>query len=158
MVNASSLLWLVGKIARSDQLRLTRYFVAGVGVSIGYTLTVVALVHWLSFVSAEVANAASLILWTIISYVVHREWTFRFDGGYGRSAARFIFIFVAKLVASIAVIALITRYYQSSYLIGVVVNWVVLPLISYVGMKLWVFRPHVSSAELRAAGNRRDRE
>jgi hypothetical protein len=52
---------------------------------------------------------------------------------------RFIFMFVLKLLASVAVIAFITRYYQSSYLIGVVLNWVVLPLISYVAMKLWVF-------------------
>ena len=88
---------------------------------------------------AEAANTVSLILWTIIPYVIHREFTFRFDGRYGDSAARFIFVFVLKLLASSAVIAVITRYYQSSYIIGVLVNWVVLPLISYIAMKLWVF-------------------
>lgn len=139
MANTSSLIWLVDRITRSDRFSLIRYFVAGVAVSLGYTFTIVALVDWLNFVSAEVANVVSLILWTIISYVVHREFTFRFEGAYGGSAARFIFVFVLKLIASVVVIALITRYYQSSYLIGVLVNWVVLPLISYVALKLWVF-------------------
>jgi len=135
----SFLVRLVDSITRSDRFRLMRYFVAGVAVSLGYTFTIMALVDWLRFVSAEAANVISLILWTIISYIVHREFTFRFDGGYSGSAARFIFVFMLKLLASVVVIALTTRYYQSSYLIGVLVNWVVLPLISYVAMKLWVF-------------------
>jgi hypothetical protein len=50
-----------------------------------------------------------------------------------------VFVFVLKLLASVVIIALITRYYQSSYLIGILVNWVVLPLISYIAMKPWVF-------------------
>jgi putative flippase GtrA len=139
MANTSLVIRLVDRVARSDRFRLIRYFVAGVAVSLGYTFTIVALVDWLSLASAEVANVVSLILWTIISYVVHREFTFRFDGAYGGSAARFIFVFVLKLIASVAVIAFTTRYYQSSYLIGVLVNWVVLPLISYVALKMWVF-------------------
>lgn len=150
--NVSSLIFLFGRAARSDRLRLIRYLIAGVAISLGYTFTIIALVDWLSFVNAEVANAISLVLWTIISYKVHREFTFRFDGAYGDSIARFTFIFGLKLIASIAVIFFFTRYSQTSYLIGVVVNWIVLPLVSYVGMKLWVFRSHVlpivaSSAE-----------
>jgi putative flippase GtrA len=138
MTSVSSLICLIGRSARSDRLRLVRYLVAGVAVSLGYTFTIVALVDWLTL-SAELANAISLALWTIISYKVHREFTFRFDGAYVSSVARFISVFALKLLASIAVIAFVTRYSQKSYLIGVAVNWIVLPLISYVGMKLWVF-------------------
>jgi putative flippase GtrA len=130
---------LAGAVTHGDQFRLLRYAIAGVAVSLGYTFTIVALVEWWGLMRAEVANAVSLIVWSIISYIVHREFTFRFEGRYTDSAARFIFVFVFKLLASIAVIALITRHYQSSYLIGVMVNWVVLPLISYIAMKLWVF-------------------
>ena len=137
MTTKSLLVRLVHRVTRSDQFRLIRYFFAGVAISLGYTVTIIALVDWL--VSPEVANVVSLILWTIISYFVHREFTFRYDGAYFGSTARFVFVFVIKLLASVAVIAFITRYYQSSYLIGVMLNWVVLPLISYVAMKLWVF-------------------
>jgi putative flippase GtrA len=139
-----SLAWLLDRATRSDQFRLIRYFAAGVAVSLGYTFTIVALVDWWGLVSAASANVISLILWTITSYFVHREFTFRFDGSYGGSAARFIFIFVAKLLASVAVIALTTKYYQISYLVGVMANWVVLPLISYLAMKLWVFEHALS--------------
>ena len=138
-LSKSVLVRLASAAMRSDQFRLIRYALAGVVVSLGYTFTIVALVEWWGLMRAEAANTVSLILWTIIPYVIHREFTFRFDGRYGDSVARFIFVFVLKLLASSAVIAVITRYYQSSYIIGVLVNWVVLPLISYIAMKLWVF-------------------
>ena len=83
--NVSSLICLFSRAARSDRLRLIR------------------LSHRWSFVNAEVANAISLVLWTIISYKVNGEFTFRFDGAYGGWIARFTFIFGLKLIASIAV-------------------------------------------------------
>ena len=129
----------------SDQFRLIRYLVAGVAVSLGYSFTIVAPVDWATLLGPEAANVISLILWTIISYLVHREFTFRFDGAYSGSVPRFIFVFVVKLLASVAVIAVITRYYQSSYLVGILLNWVVMPLISYVVMKVWVFKQTFSA-------------
>jgi putative flippase GtrA len=137
---------LASMVVRSDHFRLIRYLVAGVAVSLGYTLTVIVLVDRAAVFGPEAANVVSLILWTIISYLVHREFTFRFDGAYRGSMGRFIFIFILKLLASVAVIALTTRYYKSSYLIGVVLNWVVLPLISYVAMKFWVFQRALSQS------------
>ena len=56
-----------------------------------------------------------------------------------------------KLLASMAVMDLITRYYESSYLVGILLNWVVLPLISYVVMKVWVFQ-QTFSAKLVGSG------
>jgi putative flippase GtrA len=135
---------LATMVMRSDHFRLIRYLVAGVAVSLGYSLTVFVLVDRVALFGPEAANIVSLTLWTIISYLVHREFTFRFDGAYRGSMGRFIFIFILKLLASVAVIALTTRYYKSSYLIGVVLNWVVLPLISYVAMKFWVFQRALS--------------
>jgi len=131
-------------VTRSDHFRLIRYLVAGVAVSLGYSLTIVALVDWAALLGPEAANVVSLTLWTIISYLVHREFTFRFDGAHRGPVARFILIFVLKLLASVSVIAVTTRYYKSSYLIGVFLNWVVLPLISYVAMKFWVFKRALS--------------
>ncbi len=151
MKNAFLFSWML-RVKISDQFRLIRYFAAGVTVSLGYTITIVALVDWWGIISAGSANVVSFTLWTVISYFVHREFTFRFDGSYGGSAARFIFIFIAKLLASIAVIAVTTKYYQISYLIGVLANWVVLPLISYLAMKLWVFdRVQVGAVEFAPA-------
>jgi putative flippase GtrA len=153
MTNLSLIVRLVGTAVRSDRFRLVRYAIAGTAVSLGYTFTIVALVSWWSVLSPQAANVVSLILWTIISYFAHREFTFRFAGEYAGSAARFIFVSLLRLGASIAVVAVVTRYYQSSYLIGVLINWVILPLVSYIALKLWAFRwGPVESAPVRVVG------
>ena len=131
---------LVDAVRVSSRFRLARYLIAGVVVSIGYTVTIVALVSWLAWAGPEAANVISLILWTIVSYFVHRDFTFRYKGAYSDSLVRFIFVFALKLVASLLVIAGITKYAEGPYLIGVVVNWLVLPMVSYVALKLWVFQ------------------
>ena len=154
MTNASIFIRVADKVMHGDQFRLIRYFVAGIAVSLGYTFTIVVLVDWLAFIGAEAANAISLIIWTLISYVVHREFTFRFDGSHGGTVARFVFVFTLKFIASVIVIALVTRHYQSSYLVGVALNWVVLPLVSYFAMKLWVFaRAHPIGSGTRLRSN-----
>jgi putative flippase GtrA len=130
---------MIEQVIGNPKFRLIRYLFAGVVVSLGYTVTVIGLVDWLDIVNAEIANVISLILWTMISYVVHREFTFQFDGSHGNSIARFIFVFIVKLIASVGVIAMVTRSSEHSYLIGVTLNWVVLPLVSYMALRLWVF-------------------
>jgi putative flippase GtrA len=153
MTNLSLIARLIGTAVRSDRFRLVRYGIAGTAVSLGYTFTIVALVSWWGVLGPQAANVVSLILWTIMSYFAHREFTFRFAGEYAGSAARFIFVSLLKLGASIAVVAVITRYYQSSYLIGVLINWVILPLVSYIALKLWAFRwGPVESAPVRVVG------
>src|SRR3974377_2189096 len=88
---------------RSGRFPVARYVIAGVAVSVGYTVTIVALVSWLAWVRPEVANVISLILWTIVSYFVHRDFTFRYKGAYRDSLPRFIFVFTLKLIASVFV-------------------------------------------------------
>ena len=55
---------------------------------------------------------SALPFWTLISYLIHRKFTFQYDGAYTGSAARFFFIFIVKLMTSIGIMALITRYYS----------------------------------------------
>jgi len=68
---------LIDAIGQSSRFSLARYLIAGVAVSIGYTVTIVALVSWFAWTGPEAANVISLILWTIVSYFVHRDFTFR---------------------------------------------------------------------------------
>jgi len=130
---------LATKAIVRDQFRLVRYFLAGTAVSIGYTLTIVALVDGFGAASPETASAFSLVFWSVPSYLAHRSFTFRFAGGIGGSAARFLFVLVLKLLVSVGLMALITRVYGDSYLIGIALNWIALPLVAYVAMKAWVF-------------------
>ena len=140
---SSFVIRVIDAVWRTSRFPLARYLIAGVTVSVGYTVTIVALVSWLGWVRPEAANVISLILWTIVSYFVHRDFTFRYKVGYRDSLPRFIFVFTLKLIASVFVIAWITKYAAASYLIGVIVNWLVLPMVSYVALKLWVFQQHL---------------
>jgi len=65
---------LIDAFGQSSRFSLACYLIAGVAVSIGYT---VALVSWFAWTGPEAANVISLILWTIVSYFVHRDFTFR---------------------------------------------------------------------------------
>src|SRR5262249_62242725 len=127
----------VRSITQGDQFRLILYFVAGISVSLGYTLTIIALVDWGPALNPEVANVVSFLLWTVASYLAHRGFTFRFDGAYGDSAFRFIVVSAVKLLASMAVLGFVNRYYEKSCLVGIFVELVVLPLILYSGLKVW---------------------
>ena len=53
---------LVDAVRVSSRFRLARYLIAGVVVSIGYTVTIVALVSWLAWAGPEAANVISLNL------------------------------------------------------------------------------------------------
>lgn len=138
--HASKVVELIRLAHFSERLELLRFAVAGVGVSLGYTITVVLLVELRGWQSPAAANLLSFLLWTPISYFVHRDFTFRF-GGRSRSAAlKFFATFIAKLLASVIVVGLATRAFGAHYIFGVLANWVVLPLISYLVLKVWVFR------------------
>jgi putative flippase GtrA len=122
-----------------DRLKIVRYIVFGTAVSIGYTLNVVALVRLLPWLSPELSSALSFVIWTPLSYVGHRNFTFTFTGRLSASGVRFFAAFVARLVASAYTVHLATLF-EMNYMVGVLANWIVLPLISYFILDFWVFR------------------
>ena len=134
---------LAGRFRTGDEFRLLRYIVSGVAVSTGYTVTVLALVDLLHWLDPVAASTVSFIVWTPVSYAVHRDFTFRFRGHEWTAAAKFIVTFVARLLASAYVVYVATAQFELHYLVGVLLNWIVLPLVNYLALSLWVFRPHV---------------
>jgi putative flippase GtrA len=132
-------LWLI-RLLRSNQLELLRYFMAGVGISTGYTLSVIFLMEVMHWESPDVANAVSFAAWAPVSYLVHRRFTFQFNGEHALSFMRFVVTFFVKFLISIALMAGVTGLIQAHYLIGVLFNWVVVPLGTYLVLGLWVFR------------------
>ena len=123
----------------SDRLKIVRYLVAGIAVSIGYTLTVVCLVEFVGWGSPSLANLSSFLLWTPVSYIVHRDFTFRFDGEMRASAVKFLVTFLIKLVATVIVVVVAMRFFGAHYIFGVLANWIVVPLVTYAVLNLWVF-------------------
>jgi putative flippase GtrA len=141
----------------AERTPVVRYFLAGVAISIGYTATIIGLVEWLGWTSMG-ANAVSFTLWTPVSYLAHREFTFRFGGEYFGSPLRFGITFLVKLSTSVIIMAAVTHL-GAHYLVGVLLNWIVIPLIAYIMLDSWVFRHrewvkrllHPSTARFRSA-------
>lgn len=133
------------------RLKIVRYFIAGVATSLGYTITVVIMVEW-GWLQPAAASAASFLLWTPVSYIAHRDFTFCFDGANPAAGLKFVVMFLLKFAASGLVVAaaIVLNFH---YIVGVLMNWVVLPLITYFVLKLWVFQERNeanSRAPLRA--------
>lgn len=128
---------------RDPRLKLVRYGVSGVAISVGYTASVVLLVEFCGWTMPALASAASFVIWTPVSYFVHRNFTFRFAGGQTAASIKFGLAFLARLAASAYTVHLAAETFGSSYLIGVLTNWFLLPLINYTVMNFWVFRSRV---------------
>jgi putative flippase GtrA len=129
------------------ELKLLRYIVSGVAISTGYTVTVLLLVGTLQVMGPVAASTLSFIVWTPISYAVHRDFTFRYEGAQVAAAIKFLVTFVARLIASAYVVHFSTNVMGWSYLVGVFGNWVILPIINYLVLTLWVFALPAASAE-----------
>jgi putative flippase GtrA len=138
-------LWLLFR--RHPRLQLARYACSGVAISAGYTATVVLLVELCGWRTPALASAVSFLIWTPVSYLVHRNFTFLFAGGEATAMVKYALAFLARLAASAYTVHLATAAFGSSYIAGVLANWIVLPLISYVIMDLWVFRAKTQTAE-----------
>jgi putative flippase GtrA len=121
------------------RLSIVRYFFAGVAVSLGYTITVVILVEQLKWFGPSGASAVSFLLWTPVSYFAHRNFTFRFGHAQGAAMIKYFVSFVLRLAASALVIVVAIDYLDMHYVVGVLMNWIVLPMINYFVLKLWVF-------------------
>lgn len=126
-------------ITPSEVRKIFRYFAGGFAVSMGYTFTVVLLMEVLHWQSATLASTVSFLIWTPASYLTHRRFTFGFKGAYEESAFKFGVTFLGKLLTSIAVVALLTDWLHLSYIYGVLANWIAIPLVTYVVLRIWVF-------------------
>jgi putative flippase GtrA len=141
-------LWLLFR--SHPRLQLARYACSGVAISAGYTATVVLLVELCGWRMPALASAVSFLIWTPVSYLVHRNFTFRFAGDQTAASIKFALAFFVRLAASAYTVHLATETFGSSYLVGVLTNWFVLPLINYAVMDLWVFRSKAVAAALRS--------
>jgi putative flippase GtrA len=128
-----SLVWF------DQRFKIGRYALVGSAVSIGYTINVVAFVEILHWPSPEWASALSFVIWTPISYLAHRDFTFIVHRPGLASLLKFVAAFVARFAASAYSVHLVATL-GLHYIVGVMANWIVLPLISYLILDLWVFR------------------
>jgi putative flippase GtrA len=137
------------KFSDAERFKLLRYVVSGVAISTGYTITVLLLVSTFQVMGPVGASTLSFITWTPLSYVVHRDFSFRYNGAQVAAAMKFLVTFAVRLIASAYVVHFSTQVMGWSYLVGVFANWVVLPIINYLVLSLWVFALPLSAEAQR---------
>jgi putative flippase GtrA len=138
-------------LTTDPRFSIVRYFFAGVAVSLGYTFTIIILVEQLRWCGPAWASAISFLLWTPVSYFAHREFTFRFDHRHRAAATKYFVSFLLRLGASALVVVVAIDYLHLHYLVGVLMNWIVLPLINYFVLRFWVFAvPQLDDVKIHA--------
>ena len=146
------LLRAVWTIFRHDpRWQIIRYAVFGVAVSLGYTVNVILFVEVFGWPHPALASALCFIIWTPVSYIGHRDFTFVFTGQHFNAAIKFGLTFVIRLAISAYTVQIATDIFHVHYLFGVLANWIVLPLITYFVLDMWVFRARRSATESRTS-------
>jgi putative flippase GtrA len=130
---------ILARLRTDPRFSIVRYFFAGVAVSLGYTLTVIVLVEQLKWFGPVWASAIGFVLWTPASYFAHREFTFRFDREHRGAVIKYSVSFLLRLAGSALVVIGAIEYLHLHYVVGVLMNSIVLPLINYFVLKFWVF-------------------
>jgi len=119
--------------------RLLRF--AGVGgiATLVHVLTALGVAAALP-VSAQMANVAGFGAAVAVSYLGHARVTFGADLRSGRQFLRFVALAALGLLASSGTVWLVTARLGLGLAVAMAVVAVVVPLTSYLAMRLWVFR------------------
>jgi len=127
------------RLRYSRKFQLFRYTAADVCVALGYSTSVFLFVDILHLMTPMLASAASFVLWVPVSYLFHRDFTFRSDDRTLKIAIRFCSASVVRFIASLLVIYLFMMILHLNYIYGVLANWIVLPLLNYFILETCVF-------------------
>ncbi|MBU6397370.1 MAG: hypothetical protein KJS74_04250 [Rhodospirillales bacterium] len=133
--------------------RVLRYVLAGFGTSLCYTLFVVALVD-ASF-SAVVAAMLGFVLVQPIGLVMHGIITYpgtlRARAHLPCIGVRFVLTNAAGFGVASGSMALATAVWHASYLWGIALTWMLIPLANFLIYLTWVFRQPLPHAVQGAA-------
>lgn len=137
--------------------RVVRYAVVGVAISALYTLSVIFLVALLGVQSATLASVLGFIAVVPIAYAVHRYVTF-FDATHDTfQPVRFAVTTTSSFLVTTVGMYAVTEVFGFSYLIGIALNWALIPAINFAIYFVWVFRvakpPFAAGTAPRSVGS-----
>jgi putative flippase GtrA len=119
---------------------IIRYGVTGLAISIVYSAGVVLLVALMGSESATLASVLAFIAVAPIAYAAHRYITF-FDAS--RDAwqpLRYAVTTTSSFLVTTVGMYVVTEVLGRSYLMGVALNWALIPAMNFVIYFIWVFR------------------
>lgn len=90
-------------------------------------------------VSAQQANLMGYAVAFVLSYIGHARFTFRAPVRSMPQVLRFFFLSLVGLAASSLTVWVVTTVIGSSFTVAMAAVVVIVPLVSYLAMRFWVF-------------------
>jgi putative flippase GtrA len=120
--------------------RVLRYGLVGLVISILYSILVIIAVTWLHVSNATEASALVFVAVQPIAYFAHRSITF-FDAPRDPFQPwRFAVTTGSTFLIAIGGMYVVTDMLGRSYLVGIALNWALIPAGNFLIYLVWVFR------------------
>ncbi|SEF19800.1 GtrA family protein [Variovorax sp. NFACC27] len=125
---------------RSPEVQqLFRFVVVGVAnTAFGYAIIFACM--YLVGLSAELSNAVGYGIGLLVSYVMHKAFTFNSDRPHREAFVRFLVVFAAAYAANLLVLVILVRGIGVHEAISQVIASAVYVITSFIMNKLYVFR------------------
>lgn len=120
---------------------MVRFGVVGLVATLVHYAALTVLVELLAIPPA-LANGLSFCAAVAVSYFGQASWVFNVDRKAPQAPARFGLIAVLGLLANVGIMAVSHDMLGLDYRIGFIVSVVIVPMLTFLANKFWVFRPH----------------
>jgi nitrite reductase (NADH) small subunit len=120
--------------------RTLRYGIVGFAVSVAYSLAVVLAVHSLPAHSATLASGIVFAVMLPIAYLAHRSIAFFDAKADPFQPLRFAVSTVSTFLIAVGGMYVVTEILGRSYLLGIALNWALIPAVNFLIYLYWVFR------------------
>ena len=118
--------------------KIWRYGLVGVCVSVLYSLFVIALVDGQG-TNPTVASVFAFAAAMPLSYIGQRHFAFRDAGRVSFQPLRFGLMATSSFLAATGAMYLVTEIFGWSYLIGILLNWLIIPAVNFFVNLVWIF-------------------
>ena len=90
-------------------------------------------------VGPVLASVPAFLTALVVSFLINHHWTFVVKGGYGRYFSKYAAISVAGLILNIAIMYGTVSLMHQSYVVGLWVVIILVPLFSFLLQRYWTF-------------------
>jgi putative flippase GtrA len=130
------------QVLRDDPWRLVRFGLVG-----GVSTVIYAVFAWVFTVPfgapPVVASLVAYCFGAVFSFTAHRRITFRSDRPIGEQAPRFAGISFAGWIVAILSPLVLTDAWHLPAVVAIVFASIAVPIMSFIGLERFVFRPRV---------------
>jgi len=130
---------ILGRCRSPEVRQLFRFLVVGVAnTAFGYSIIFACM--YLGGLSAELSNAVGYGVGLLVSYVMHKVFTFSSDRPHREAFIRFLVVFAAAYAANLLVLVILVRGIGVHEAISQVIASAFYVVTSFILNKLFVFR------------------